>query len=327
MQHCGMVSVVIPVFNGAPFLAQAIQSVLDQTYPLIEVIAVDDGSIDESLEILQGFGNHIQIIAQPNSGVAAARNAGIAKAVGEFIAFLDQDDYWNREKVARQVEKFAASTQVGLVHTGVSYFDATIRNFVSPENPSSRPEQMVGDCYELLLMGNPLCNSSVIVRRKFINMVGPCNLKIRGNTVQDYDLWLRLARVSQFDYVNEPLTVFRLHEDQGHRDRRAMLCEELKLLLRHRAADEWRSHSDRRLRLAGIYDGLATAHMDSREPAIARHYFWKAFLARPSMREALRYTASCFPYGFVQYIRRQRERSTRSCPATNTPPSTTTSGT
>jgi glycosyltransferase involved in cell wall biosynthesis len=250
----------------------------------------------------------VRVISQANAGVSAARNAGIAAARGEYLSFLDQDDSWAPAKVAEQVARFRASGRVGLVHTAVDYFDEESGALVGPENPDAHPEQMVGDCYDRLLLSNPLCNSSVMVRRSVIEAVGPCDPRIRGNTVQDYDLWLRVARVSAFDYVDQPLTVFRLHGGQGHRDRRAMLGEELKVLLRILPESEWQARPERRLRLVQLYDALATAHMDADDPDPARDYFRKAWLAHRSGRQWFRFAASCLPFGPVQYVRRMRER-------------------
>lgn len=96
------VSVIIPVYNGAAFLRQAIDSALAQTHPG-EIWAVDDGSTDESLTILQRYGSRIQILSKPRGGVAAARNAGLMQAAGDYIAFLDQDDLWEPDKTVRQL--------------------------------------------------------------------------------------------------------------------------------------------------------------------------------------------------------------------------------
>ena len=230
MSTNALVSVVIPVYNGSAYLEQAIRSVLAQTYPHIEIIAVNDGSTDESAQILARVGTQVRVISQANAGVAAARNAGIANARGEFICFLDQDDYWRPEKVAEQVARFRSSDRVGLVHTDVICHNEHNNNFTNHINPAD-PKQMVGDCYERLLMGNAICNSSVMVRKSLIDIVGLCDPRIRGNTVQDYDLWLRVASVSHLDCVPKRLTVFRLHGGQGHSDHRAMIREELELLL------------------------------------------------------------------------------------------------
>src|SRR5690606_9418837 len=97
------VSVVIPVFNAASYLLETLASVQAQTYPAIEVIAVDDGSVDESLDMLESFPGSIKIIRQQNSGPAAARNRGAQEASGRWIAFLDADDVWESDKIERQL--------------------------------------------------------------------------------------------------------------------------------------------------------------------------------------------------------------------------------
>jgi glycosyltransferase involved in cell wall biosynthesis len=295
-----LVSVVIPVFNGSRYLAEAVRSVLDQTYPRVEVVAVDDGSTDDSPRVLAGFGERVRVIRQANSGVAAARNTGMSNARGEFVAFLDQDDYWRPEKLARQVDRFRASGRVGLVHTDFGFRRGDHESLDNP-HPAGL---MVGDCFELLLLGNPLCNSSVLVRKSVIDAVGPCDLRILGNTVQDYDLWLRVARVSRFDFVASPLTFFRLHEGQGHRDRRGMLSEELDVLLRLRPEHEWRARPDLRRRLALLYDSLAVAHMDAGELGPARDNFRKALATDMSARQLFRFLASRLPSRLLRSVRR-----------------------
>lgn len=308
----GLVSVILPVYNGAAFLEGAIRSVLNQSYPRIEIVAVDDGSTDASPSILASFSDSLRIVTQPNAGVAAARNAAIAQARGEFVAFLDQDDAWRPAKVARQVAAFRASNCVGLIHTDVDYLDAESGELTGPQDPTARPELMVGDCFEALLLGNPLCNSSVMLRSSVLHRVGPCDLRIRGNTVQDYDLWLRVAQVSQLAHVPEPLTVFRLHPAQGHRDRRAMLQEELGILLRIRPEAQWWLKAEWRDRLARLYDSLAVAHMDQDEPEAARTCFAEALRYRRSPRQLVRFAVSRLPSCLVQKVRRTKERLSRS---------------
>ena len=299
----GLVSVVLPVFNGELFLAQAIESVLAQTHGPIELIAIDDGSADGSAAILAGHGSRVTTVRQANAGVSAARNAGIERAKGEFVAFLDQDDWWLPGKLARQVALFQEHERLGLVHTAVSYHDEAMGKRVGPQDPTARPEAMAGACYETMLLSNPLVNSSVLVRRSVLERVGLCDLRIRGNTCQDYDLWLRIARQYEFGYVSEPLTVFRLHGGQGHRDRRSMLGEELKVLLRQRPECDWRSTSRGRRRLADLYDALATAHFEAGEPRDARRHFAKAAAIERSVRRLARFGASCLPYGIVHRVR------------------------
>lgn len=302
--HEGTVSVIVPVYNGCAFLAKTIESVLAQSYPAIELIAVDDGSTDESARLLAGYGPKITVISQVNQGVAAARNAGIRASSGEFVAFVDQDDCWLREKVTRQVELLRSNERIGLVHTGVIYFDEATQAEVGPENPNVRPDLMTGDCYESLLMMNAINNSSVMVRRAALDRVGGPDENIRGNTVQDYDLWLRIAKDYHLAFVPERLTVFRLHAGQGHRDLRAMLSEQLALLLRHQSDNEWRRSSARRRRLADLHDRLAVTHFEAGDARAARRHFAQALQIEPSRRRLGRFSASCLPNGAVARLRR-----------------------
>ena len=118
-----LVSVIIPNYNYGHFLAQSIDSVLAQTYPNIEIIVVDDGSSDDSAEVLMTYSDKIKWIKQSNQGVSAARNKGTAASKGELIAFLDADDVWLPEKIEKQVRVFHAENEIGLVHCGLVDFD------------------------------------------------------------------------------------------------------------------------------------------------------------------------------------------------------------
>ena len=99
----GLISCVIPVFNGERYLGEALESVLAQSYQPLEVIVVDDGSTDETAEVARRYGERVRYVWQPNAGETAARNLGLTAAHGEFIAFLDADDVWDSEKLERQI--------------------------------------------------------------------------------------------------------------------------------------------------------------------------------------------------------------------------------
>ncbi len=290
------VTVVMPVCNGAAYLEQAIDSVLAQTHETIEVIAVDDGSTDESPQVLGRYGGRIKVLRQQNAGVAAARNSGIQRAGGEFVAFLDQDDWWHPEKLKRQVELFRREESTGLVHTDVAHFSQEQKKFVPSPNPSTDPASMVGDCFERLLLGNHIANSSVVVRRSALNVVGHCNTGLGKNTVADYDLWLRLAQTCRIGFVDAPLTCFRVHARQGQQNRIAMLSDEIDVVLQHRHERQWKKTRSGRQRLGRLYDELATAYFDGSQPHPARCYFAKAVLCNPSPRQFVRCLASCLPY-------------------------------
>ena len=114
MVNRALVSVIVPVYNGERFLDEALRSILDQTYPSVEIIVVDDGSVDQSAEIIQAYKN-IQYIYQANQGVTVARNTGVSVAQGEFIAFLDQDDRWTPHKLTEQIGYLQDHSEVGFV--------------------------------------------------------------------------------------------------------------------------------------------------------------------------------------------------------------------
>lgn len=304
-----LVSVIIPVYNGARFLPKTLASVSEQTWGDVEVVAVDDGSTDNSVEILKTLEGSVRIVQQENCGnVGRVRNTGIEHAHGEFIAFLDQDDWWLPEKLERQIEVMRSDERIGLVHTAVLHFDESGENSIPPVNPKFRREQMVGECFEELLLINPVCNSSVLVRRSALDDVGACDLNVPGNTVQDYDLWLRIARKHSFAFVPEPVTAYRIHANQGLWDRRTMLKAELELLLRIRERAQWLREPRPRKRLAQLYDELAVAHYDHGETTAASRYLRKACATRPTVRQLVRWALCMLPLPLVDACRSAKKR-------------------
>src|SRR5690349_1953676 len=121
-----LISCIIPVFNGERYLAEAIESILKQSYRPLEIIISDDGSADRTAAVANGFSDHVRYIWQPNAGQAAARNTGLASSHGEFVAFLDADDLWHREKLERQMGRFRARPEL-------DYCLAHVQNFWIPE--------------------------------------------------------------------------------------------------------------------------------------------------------------------------------------------------
>jgi glycosyltransferase involved in cell wall biosynthesis len=298
-----LVTVVIPVYNGSRFLRKAIDSVLNQTYTPIQIVAVDDGSVDDSPDVIGSYGSRVESIRQQNSGVAYARNRGVSAAQGAFIAFLDQDDWWLPDKVRRQVEIFVQNPDVGLVHTEAAHYDHPTGSFVERFNPN-RSDLLVGRCYERLLLGNAIFNSSVMIRKSVLDAVGVFDTQIEGNTIQDYDLWLRIARRSALAYIQEQLTVYRLHPDQGMWRARHSLVEELRLLDRILAADRMPLSCAMRSRMAKLLDEVGVAQLDAREVALARRCFARALRQRWAWRDALLLALTFLPLGLSDRLRR-----------------------
>ena len=119
-----LVSAIIPTYNGASYMAETIESVLAQDYTRIETIVADDGSTDDTLEILHRYGDRIRNLMLPHRGENAARNAAIGASTGDYIAFLDHDDLWLPDKISRQVAALQENPRAGLCHTGYQRFDA-----------------------------------------------------------------------------------------------------------------------------------------------------------------------------------------------------------
>ncbi len=187
-----LVSVIIPAFNAARFLPRALASVAAQSYPSdrIETVVIDDGSTDNTREIAQAFEGQVpgfQVFSQPNKGVAATRNLGIAVSSGELVAFLDADDRWLPDKIAAQVEVFQ-SEPVGLVHCGFDFVDQD--GAALPDWPrQSRLDQ--GDILLEFLCDFFLITSAVMVSRTVLNSVGGFDESLKVG--EDNELFLRIV--------------------------------------------------------------------------------------------------------------------------------------
>ncbi|MEX2175667.1 MAG: glycosyltransferase family A protein [Pirellulaceae bacterium] len=196
------ISVIIPTYNSAPLVVEAVESVLAQTRPAAEVIVVDDGSTDDTEARLAPFRDRIQYVRQPNGRVAAARNTGLRLATGELIGFLDADDAWHPSKLERQVAALESRPDVGLLATGLTAWPGPFAMLADPSAARINPVSLA----EMLLF-NPLATSSIVVRRSIALRAGPFDTELFGP--EDYDLWLRCAQLGQVAVLDEPLTGYR----------------------------------------------------------------------------------------------------------------------
>lgn len=220
------VSVIIPTYNFGRFVAAAVESALNQTFTDLEVIVVDDGSTDDTREVLRPFGERISYLYQENQGVCAARNRGIREARGEFVAFLDSDDEWLPHKLARQVPVLEAAREVGLVHSNALIVDEEGETRVAFEGVDE--EVLSRGLARHLLFGNCVICPTVVVRRRCLERVGPFDASLPG--CEDWDMWHRIARVSEVAYIGEPLAKYRRHALSASEDADHMLEISLKVL-------------------------------------------------------------------------------------------------
>jgi len=202
------VSVVITTYNYGLFLPEAIDSVLRQTFKDFEVIVVDDGSTDNTSEVILPYLSNpcLRYIRKENGGQASAKNRGIIESKGEFIAFLDADDVWFPTKLEKQIALFA-DQKVGVVYSKRVLIDP-----YGNERPFGHPKLYRGPVLDQIFINNFVCFSSAIVKRQCFEEVGKFDESLP--MAIDYDLWLRIAVHYHFDYVNEPLVKYRL--GHGH---------------------------------------------------------------------------------------------------------------
>jgi glycosyltransferase involved in cell wall biosynthesis len=201
------VSVIIPTYNRAGMLKEAIDSVLDQDYSDFELIVVDDGSIDETPQILNCYGGKIKHICQRNQGVSAARNRGIATASGRYMAFLDSDDLWLPGKLTIQTD-FLRSTPEALI---CQTEEIWIRNGVRV-NPRERHQKYSGMIFERSLALCLVSPSAVMVRRGLFDKFGLFDESLPA--CEDYDMWLRVSCRCPVYLINKPFIIKR----GGHAD-------------------------------------------------------------------------------------------------------------
>ncbi|MES9992327.1 MAG: glycosyltransferase [Candidatus Thiodiazotropha sp.] len=217
------ISVVIPTFNRAHTLPRALDSVLAQRYQPLEIIVVDDGSDDETATLIEARYRRCIYLRQANQGVSHARNSGIEKARGEWIAFLDSDDRWLANKLKVQIEALSASTRYRLCHTNEQW----IRNGVRV-NQMLKHAKSGGRIFQRCL---PLCvisPSSVILHRSLFDEFGLFDTELPA--CEDYDLWLRICAREEVLFIDQPL----IEKYGGHHDQ---------LSHRHWGMDRFRIHA------------------------------------------------------------------------------------
>lgn len=209
-----LVSVVIPNHDYGHYVTEALESVLAQTYSPIEVIVVDNGSSDDSLERLGPYAGRCRVVAQSDLGQSGSRNRGILEATGEWVAFLDADDVWLPTKVAEQVALATkGGAEIGLVYCSVLEVDAELRpGRVLPARHRGRLlDDLVAHPGDAIVQGG---ESTAMVRRLVLADVGIFDPAL--SIAAGWDLWRRIATSYAIDFVEEPLVLYRQHGDNLH---------------------------------------------------------------------------------------------------------------
>ena len=305
-----LVSVVIPAYNSN-YVRAAIESILSQTHRDLDVIVVDDGSPGGAIELICSDFPSVRYIRQANAGPSAARNHGIRQAKGEWIAFLDDDDIWLPEKIAKQlrvIEGLPCKEQIGLIYTGQYMIqDQTLLG--------SKVDEANGMIYQYLLFGNFIGTcSSIMVPKYVFERVGGFDESLICS--QDFDLYLRIAREYEIHSVSEPLIKYRTRPDQISRDPTLNNADDREILLKqkeHVDAELFRQVEDFHRRLSGLrYKETA---YDSLFRLKDRGAYWKWIFkgaiesrALPSATSLAYLALTALPAGVIDRVARMKSR-------------------
>ena len=251
------ISAVIPSYNYGRYLGRAVESVLTQTHPVDEIIVVDDGSTDNTKEVAASFGDKIRYVYQKNKGLSAARNTGIREAKGDWIAFLDADDWWDKDKIRLQLEVAATDPKIGLVYTKSC--------FVSPDGIQTpilliRPDRL----WPALRYSNRVSGSgsAVIARRDLLLIENGFDETLTA--CEDWDMWVRMSRRCRFGFVPQLLTMIAATPNSMSTDHTRMLTNLEKIVDRTlisdlSGVDRWACR--RRVWAAQLFSGSVSARV------------------------------------------------------------------
>lgn len=233
-----LVSVVIPAYNAARFVGQAVRSALDQTYGNREVIVVDDGSTDDTKAVLSQFAGQVRYLYQENGGTSAARNTGIRAAQGAFICFLDADDLWASNKLELQAAFLLEHRDIGLVsgrHENFRDGGAPHTPFVATQDPA-RSAARTFPCpaaFLELIRSNFIPVNTVMVRKECFEKVGLFDLNLM--VAEDWDMWIRIS--AHFSIASLPWVMAkrRLHDSNMSSDPERMAYSRIKIVEKNRS--------------------------------------------------------------------------------------------
>lgn len=316
------ISVVIITYNHADHIGAAVDSVLAQSYTEFEIVVIDDGSTDQTPEVMAGYGDRVRYLRQVNQGRGAARNSGITAASHEWIAFLDSDDLWETDKLAKQVAAVGKYPEIDVLVTNACWFNEN--EIVKPDyfrtmtllwrqsvKRNGTLAVFAESAYPLFLDENFVNLSSVMVRKSALVAAGMFDASLQR--CQDRDLWLRMAREYRFAFIDEILVRSRQHSLHDGPQTDVPLVSRIQLFEKALKADtEWEQRYSSRLRrrIGHSYFNLGRfqffVHNDFERARVnldlGRRYGYH------SLTGLLLYLASFLPVDLVKSLRRLKHR-------------------
>lgn len=304
------ISVIIPAYNSERYIAEAVRSVVAQTYVPQEIIVVDDGSSDGTARALDPFRSSIHYIYQNNRGEPAARNTGMREAKSDYIAFLDADDVWVPEKLELQMAYLAAHPEYSFVYSDMSTFD---ENGIVDRSVKARFNITfpTGNIFPALFRETLFGSGTVVFHRECLEKAGYFDEELLVGS--DYEMWLRMARHVGMGVVDKPLLLYRQHSTMstrrvGRAMRGGVPWEVLalnKVLRSYPEATQQLGRSMVRRRLAKPYAELAHTWLQQQNHKSARKLFRQAIAYSPAeWRYSLFFLATFLPPARMQGLRR-----------------------
>ena len=274
----GSVSVVIPTHDRPDMLREAIRSVLAQTYAPLEIIVADNGPQGEGAAVASEFGDRVILIRVADPGPSASRNAGIERARGDYVAFLDDDDLWHPEKLSVQMEFLKEHRQIAMASCRAAPYGAQIKLRKTP--------WVYGDLYAPLFMESFVSTPTVVVRRDVFGTIGLFDT--RYQRAEDYDLWLRIADSFETSHLKAPLAWWRRSPTRLSADKIGLRRSAMAVLKeRYNPTKVRRRLFNRRMSDLLVYLGREEARLGDRRGA--RRHFLEAVRLTPLRPRPLRY--------------------------------------
>ena len=341
-----IVSVILPTYNRANYIKDAIESVLNQSYKNIELIIIDDGSTDNTEEVISPFlkDNRIKCIKQENSGAAAARNRGLALKTGKYVAFIDSDDIWEKDKLEIQLAVMDALPDVAIVCSDFSSIDAKgyvekshIKTYFSVFNDYKLSYEEVfcnmltqgikwlqdtekvywGNVYNTMIFGNLILTSTTLFRKEAFDKVG--FFDITYETLEDYDLFLRLAQKYSVAFVDKPLIRYRYNENQlSGKAFFGRLCSNLITIFQKNIAsikdEEFLNKNKIKIKrhLGMIQSWQAYFYFSNGDMPLAARHYWQSICNNPFIFNSYIYfLTSLLPKSMIHLIKKLKSKKQR----------------